>query len=583
MLIYDIETKTFGKPDPEKDKYRVFGYHVVNTNESGVIFDDIPAVKRLLKKHKIIIGFNNLAYDNVVLEKENIDFRDNIVIDLYKVVKAKSNIMNLNLKSYSLSNIAKHINLTKKQEKFDYSMLNDDVLSDSNKKLIEKYTLQDIKVTFDLWNYVKTFFEPFKEFIDKRSAMNYKHVTLSTGAYAYKVICQKAGLIEKYGNLKHGEKYKGGYVATPSIELIKGKIYCLDFNSAYPHSYIQGNLFSNNCKCCNDHEKYVGGKLFKLKGKYCAKRQGKIEEVVKKFYMLRQEYKKNKDPREYTIKIIINTMYGICGNPGFVNLYNLNTASDCTHMVRTMVKLAREKFKKAGYNVIYSDTDSVYIEDTHDNENLMLPIKDSIVNEIKCSMPFPQETFDMGIDDRIKLMYFPGLKKKNYIYVTNRNKIKIKGLPFKKSNASPLSMVVFEKHIKNKIINDGVVKFDPDEIKQWVFDELEKDLTLAAIEFKVMDVSVYKNATQLQCQISKSYGAGNHKLIPNTIGVGVGKGKGYCKIEEFKEKEMKLITIDLKKTYSELSVFSDGALITIVKNKRTKKANNTLYQWLENG
>ena len=579
-LIYDIETKTFGRPDPTKDEYRVFGYYDVEADEQGVIFGNIEEVKKLIGKHKIIIGFNNKNYDNPILERAGINLNYHTVIDLFKIFKDKAEIMGLKLRRYSLANIAKYLKISEKEEDFDYSILKKDEWTDEDIKKIKKYTIQDIIVTVELWNYVKKFFEPFKEFINESDAKNFKHVSLSSGAYAYKVICKEVGMEEKYGNIYGHEKYQGGYVATPSKELNVGKIYCLDFNSMYPHAYIQGNLFSYNCKCCTEKEKYTGGKLFKLKGQYCTKNQGKIEEVIKRLYKLRQQYKKMNDPREHTIKIVINTMYGISGNPNFVNLYNVNTASDCTHIARTCIKLAREKYKNAGYNVIYSDTDSVYIEDVRDDEKIMLTIKDDIVREIKNSMPFPQDTFDMGIDERIKLLYFPGLKKKNYIYVREDNSIKIKGLPIKKSNASPLSMLIFEKYIKNELIKTGKIKFEAKQIKDWIYKELENDISLAAIEFNVMSIDAYKNTSTIQAQISAKYGPGQHKLIPNIFGVGIGRGKSYCSVQEFKDSGLKLNAIELSKTFSELNPFSDLDMNEMYISKSGNKVINTLARWV---
>lgn len=579
-MLYDIETKTFGKPDGTKDEYKVLGYHDVEKNETGIIFGDIEKVIELFKKHKIIIGFNNYYYDNEVLHRAGLNFKYHIVIDLYKIIKDKSDIMGIDLTSYSLSSIAKHLKISLKDEKFDYTILNKDTWTKEEEGIIRKYTLQDIKVTLDLWNYVVNFFEPFKDYIEPSAAKKYKHITLSIGAYVYKVICKEANIEERYGNIKEHEFYKGGFVAEPSDELIVGNIYCLDFNSMYPHAYIQANLFSYNCKCCQEHEKFTGNDLFKLQGAYCSRKNGKIENVIKKLYNLRQQFKQQGDAREYTIKIIINTMYGVCGNPGFLNLYNINTAADCTHIARTCIKLARKKFKQAGYRIIYSDTDSVYIEDLHNNEKVLLAVKDSIVNEIKDALPFPRDTFDMGIDDRIKLMFFPGLKKKNYIYVTTNNKIKIKGLPFKKSNASLLAMIVFNKYIKNEIINNNKVKFKATQIKDWMYEELGQDVSLAAINFKVMDKDVYKNASQIQSQISQKYGPGNHKLIPNIFHIGAGKGKGYCTVKEFKDNKLKVSAIDLSKTYSELNIFSEIDLAEMYVVKTKNKIINTLTRWL---
>ena len=61
-------------------------------------------------------------------------------------------------------------------------------------------------------------------------------------------------------------------------------------------------------------------------------------------------------------------MYGVCGNPSFKHLFNPITAGDCTRLARQWVKLARQMLYENGYKIIYTDTDSVYLEDVFNNK-----------------------------------------------------------------------------------------------------------------------------------------------------------------------------------------------------------------------
>ena len=85
-------------------------------------------------------------------------------------------------------------------------------------------------------------------------------------------------------------------------------------------------------------------------------------------FLLRKEYKKQGDPKEYAIKILLNSLYGLSGTPVFKQLYNYNTASDCTAIGRQSLIHARTEFLNAGYEVLYSDTDSVYIQVPEDDD-----------------------------------------------------------------------------------------------------------------------------------------------------------------------------------------------------------------------
>ena len=163
----------------------------------------------------------------------------------------------------------------------------------------------------------------------------------------------------------------------------------------------------------------------------------------------------------------------------------------------------------------------------------------------------------MGIDDKIKLMYFPGLKKKNYLYITKDNKIKFKGLPIMKDNSSKLSTLVFDKIIKNNLLN-GIVKINTKQLRTILYNELEKDLSTAGLLYRTKKSNLYGDQSCLYAQISNKYGPGKHLLLANNKNIGVGKQKKYCTIKEFKDNGLTLEDINLDKTFSELQIFSEN-------------------------
>lgn len=545
---------------------------------------DDEKIKKICGLDKTKVGFNNNDYDDRILARAGFPvFGDKL--DLLPILYGpkhkrgdggKLALMKIKPKTFSLKHICEALGLDAKGE-MNYSWLDDDKLIDEHWKEIEEYTKQDILITKQLWDKINDFFEPFAntEFLSEWEIKKYKHLTWSIGSYAYHAICRIAGLQVEYDDSATHSGYEGGYVSIPTKEFVKGKIVCLDFNSYYPHIFLMANLYSHSCTCCTPEEKYRGGDLFKINGSYCSKKRGVIESAIKKIYDTRVELKKKKDRREYAYKIVGNTIYGVSASEVFKNVYNFNTASDCTLIARDGIKLARRIFKKYGYDVIYSDTDSVYLIDVFDDENRLMAAKNKIINEIKNNVPFPVDSFDMGIDDRIKMMYFPSLKKKNYLYVTEDDRIVIKGLPFIKSNATPLSGVIFEKYIKPKILENLSVKFTSQEIKGWVREELSKDIMLASVLFRTKNSESYKLDSQIQAQISKKYGNGNHFLIPNLVGLGIGKGKTYCTKEDFLQFNLSLDNINLTKSYKELGIFSETPLKQPV--SRIKMSNDSFF------
>jgi DNA polymerase elongation subunit (family B) len=572
VLIFDIETNVPGaKPDPEQDIFRFMGAYDYEADEYHFLEDE-QEIKDLFKKHRVIVGYNSKGYDEPILKRHGLMPYRHIHIDLMEVIKKRQSVLGCTNESKSLRNMAKFFGLTQDKDNLDYNLLKKETLSTSEYNEIKRYTLQDIKVTKELFDKLSKEFETFKEFMSKHDNMTYKWLTSSISVYTYKVICNLVGIKEEYDDNVEHQRFTGGFVALPSQKEAHGDIYCLDFNSLYPHNMIQGNLFSHSCRCCADEDKWNGNELFPIKGKYCITKNGKVETIVQEIYNKRRELKKAKDPRQYALKIVINTLYGCTGNAVFKNLFNYNSAYDCTLIGRESVKLARRKFKSAGYNVLYTDTDSVYIQDVYKDKQRLLLVKDSIINEIKKHLPFPAESFDMGIDDEIEHIWFfeknNKYLKKFYMYVTTKGKVVVKGLPMIKNDSSLIGYKIFKKYMMNDVKN-GNIKFNYGQIRQWLHDEIDTNIKQVARNFKVYEADTYKMEGQLQAQIATRYGVGNHLLLPNRY-IGAGKSVKYCTIKEFKDKQLNVNALVLNKFWSEMEIFSNYVPTQYKANNKNK-------------
>lgn len=414
ILIYDIECATKdGKPDPTTDVLKVFGCYSYKYNKYFYITGKKEMLK-MITEHDILIGFNNFSYDNQVMyyngfnnfifnnkESHVCRFNKKINIDLMKVFKLRASAMKVKkgmlaelLMRYSLDYIAKTIGIvdddTAKIKDFDYSVLNKDEWTEEEKQYIKDYLYRDLEITKKMYEWLENYFESFKDFVTKRDIDNKSYLSCSTAVFAYKAICKILNVPEEYNsNVIREESYDGGYVAIPAGERFEGNILLFDFSSLYPNLFIMGNLFGNNCKCCNENEKWDGDNFFKIKGKYCKKQLSSVANILKKFYLDRVEMKKNKDPREYSIKIIINSSYGAVSNPAFKHIYNITAAEDCTALARQFILYARKRFREEGYKNLMSDTDSiaVMVPDNKTKQDAQ-QLADNIVKELLSHMPF---------------------------------------------------------------------------------------------------------------------------------------------------------------------------------------------------
>jgi len=573
VLIFDVETTSL---DTASAVMKFFGAFSFKYNQYYFFTNEHhKEIQDLINGHRVVVGYNSRNYDISVMENDinKYNFEYKIRIDLMRVlfqpetrksvresiIKVQGKVLKDVIQNHKLKTIAQALSLSVQKGDIDYNIFKQESWSKEESQEILKYLYADVKITKELFEYMYKEFLPMKSLMSPDDQRKYNWYRTSTGSYTYKVICYQAGLEEEYGEHSGKKQYEGGYVAEPAGETFRGDIYLLDFSSAYPHSFLMGNLYSHGCKCCSDEEKWSGNELFPVTGRYCTKGPGKIEQVIKRLYLQRLEYKKNNDPREFAIKVLINTLYGISGSSVFKSVYSLNTASDCTLIARQMIKLARDMFEKAGYQLIYTDTDSIFLLDPFKDKTRMLNIRDSLIQTIKTNVPFPQDTFDMTIDAEIKRIWFfkdynGDFKKKNYVYITKKDdKIKIKGLPIIKSECSKVSQMVMAK-IKAQIIERTNIKFPEDYIKNIVFNMLKEDITLVANYYKVKAADSYKSQSCIQAQIASAHGEGEHWLVPNKVVGDVGKVKKYCTLTQ--ASELALEDLDLKKIWdTELCIF----------------------------
>jgi DNA polymerase elongation subunit (family B) len=592
-LIYDIETRTFGKPDKNIDRFKLFGCYSYLKNKKYIL-TNLHDVQKIIDAHKFIIGYNVNEYDNVVLLREGISTKYKKIIDLFdtikkysSTIKTKKGILNELLMTYKLSDVINILDLgdnnTGKKE-IDYKIFQKDIWTQEETKLVYEYLDRDIDITKKLYEWIENYFKAFTPFLREEDIVKKNYLVISTAKFAYKNICKEMNWEETYGEygLNEGEddNISGGYVSFPAGDFYSNKdgyIFYLDYASLYPHINIMCNVFSRQRELDN-RPTWNGNNIWKVVGNYYCDKMSPLGELLIKYYNQRLQFKEEGNPQEYGVKIIINTGgYGIIDNPYYVRVYDKVASADITSIGRQWIKYARKRFKENGYINIYGDTDSIFIFDPFKDKEKMLKIKQQIIDEIKQSVPFPQETFNMKIEDEVKYLYFfkgkvdseinsemdeddkinihKGLMKKNYIYVSTNDKVVIKNLGLRKKSNSELSKKIFWKHLLPKI-KEGQIKFPKKEIKNLIYELLNKDIKLAEQRKEVGTIEQYKKSpTSIQAQISSKYGSGIHFLIPNLRNIGVGKGKSMCTIEEFNNNKLTVYDIDLDNVWSELSYF----------------------------
>ena len=594
-LVYDIEC--FSKFDIQKEneryvadaKVKWVGFYSFKTSkyyEIPVLSNELK-IKDFISKHKILVGFNNDAFDNVIMKNNSLmpeTFFNSV--DLKTVLgnnlsdKKRGNLMGYSFRSNSLKEMSEAMNLESQKGLIDYSVFEKNSWTQEETELIKKYLRADIEVTKQMFDKVWDYWSPFTNFITEKNVKNLSWIKNSVGSLTYKWACNVLNVSEDYGD-KSEYSEGGGLVKEPTVDEA-WNIFYIDVVSMYPHSYCMFNLLAE--VPAGTLDAFHGNELFKVKGYYDVSKRHKLCEEISLMLKKRVELKKiNKnDPLVYTYKIILNTLYGINRSKIFKNVHTNNSGEDCCFLGRQINELMQKKGDELGYDTIAADTDSNFWK-YRNGERTFIEVKQDlkkIVDLINANVPFPQETFNIDIEAVIDyIMFVPDAegvnKKKNYCYVYTKKDgckdVKVMGLPIKKVNASRLAPMIFEKFIKPRMIAELKGKFDSEWIKNLVHEELSNDLSLVSQEYKCNNYESYgmKGKHCLTAQISKAYlngKAGIISLIKNDKFGKVGEGMKYCTITEAKQ-FITIKNLDLSKVFNELTPFTKSGFSIVKKNK----------------
>jgi DNA polymerase I len=229
-----------------------------------------------------------------------------------------------------------------------------------------------------------------------------------------------------------GKQYQGGMVLEPKRGVYFG-VSALDFASLYPSIIKVNNLSYETVRC--KHKEHQSNLIKGSKHWVCTNRRGIISLLVGSLRDIRVNYYKplpkmpglSSDERNLysvvsqALKVILNASYGVLGSPIFP-LFFLPVADSTAAIGRNIITETVAAAKENNIDVLYGDTDSLFIKSTDQNE---------IDGLIKWS--HENQGVDLELEDKYRYAVFSE-RKKNYIVVKNNGQVIIKGLTGKKSH-----------------------------------------------------------------------------------------------------------------------------------------------------
>jgi DNA polymerase I len=288
------------------------------------------------------------------------------------------------------------------------------------------------------------------------------------------------------------KKYRGGEVVEP-VPGIHFNVIVLDFASLYPSIIKVHNLSYETINCSHEdcRENQVEGTTHWV----CKHRKGLTSFLIGSLRDLRVNYYKYlaKDktlpPEErklynvvsQAIKVILNASYGVMGAAIFP-LYCLPVADATAALGRTTINRTINKCKEIGIQVVYGDTDSIFLSNPDQKH-------------IEQLVQWAKETLgvDLEIDKQYRYVVFSDLKK-NYLGVLSDGTVDVKGLTGKKSHTPPFIRKAFYDilEILGKINSEKDFESAKEKIKN-VIQENAKNLEVHKIPLEELSFNVTIN------------------------------------------------------------------------------------------
>jgi DNA polymerase I len=229
-----------------------------------------------------------------------------------------------------------------------------------------------------------------------------------------------------------GKKYKGAIVVEP-VPGVHFNVKVMDFASLYPSIIKVHNLGYQSIHC--PHSECEDSKVPDTPHWICKKQRALESLIIGSLRDLRVDWYKPKSKDEKlssdlrswykviqsALKVILNASYGVFGAEAF-DLYCPPVAEATASIGRHVIAQTIDRAQELGIEVIYGDTDSVFLK---------APTQDQISTLSRWS----EKELGMELEvDKIYRYSIFSSRKKNYLGVLPDGNIDVKGLTGKKSH-----------------------------------------------------------------------------------------------------------------------------------------------------
>ncbi len=354
------------------------------------------------------------------------------------------------------------------------------------------YNLHDSVMVYEILEKEKLIDLTIKRTTLTRMQLDRVNASVASFDSLYLKELQKKGYVAPTAStIEDNERIKGGFVRE-SKPGIYSNIIVFDFKSLYPSIMRTMNIDPLDFVKSENVQKFDKNDLVETpNGAHFKKRDGILSLLITSLWQQRDKAKKENNKLESNaIKILMNSLFGVLANPT-CRFYSLEVANGITHSGQYFIKLCAEKMQESGYNVIYGDTDSIFIntniEDYEKALKLGYELQDKTNNFLK---EYIKEKFDrtsyleLEFEKVYKKFLMPKVRKseegakKRYVgLLENKGKDELEfvGLEFVRSDwtdlAKKFQLEIIERIFRDEKIDDYIISFVED-IKKGKYDDL---------------------------------------------------------------------------------------------------------------
>jgi len=395
-------------------------------------------------------------------------------VDLYPVCRQV-----FNLPRYQLEDVYAHIF---GEEKIDIDTGKMREYWEDEKKFTElaKYSLSDATSTLKIseavlplqYELCRIIREPIYENSRMSSGQRVERLLINKAFEKNMVVPNRPSDAE--AGERHTEPFTGAYVVEP-LKGIHDNIMLFDFRSLYPSIIISHNVDPStiDCGCCRKEEAYIAPNNHY----FCKKKRGFIPEVlewlIKKRVELKAEYKREGDAsrkailnvKQQALKLLANSMYGYYA---FIRArwYSRDCAEAIAAWGREYIQKTIDEAKKNGFEVVYGDTDSIFITKPGEED------KKKMQEEAKAFVKKINEKLPEAMELEYEGFYPRGIfiTKKRYALTDENGVLTVKGLETRRRDWANIA-----KDTQNKVLSAILHDRDPEKAAE-IVKEVVKDI-----------------------------------------------------------------------------------------------------------